>query len=215
MRIAPAEQIENEDNWSGANYALVLEVGDRDDARLEAAFLAMGQLARISEFRAGIAFSDDPAGITSQVEPVAPTLSSLVQFGHLRGTVELPDGNRVVCGLLVVREEVTATNRGKDWLEFFLPLNALAKIEPRVGFFPHILPGDADDSLQWRRPIDDWLAEIGSQLFRTTRFRLGVIGAEFGFDVDADRLRDGIPDQRAMAYLWPDVGQIIYYPATF
>jgi hypothetical protein len=84
-----------------------------------------------------------------------------------------------------------------------------------VAFFPHILPGqDPRETLQWRRPIDDWLADIGSRAFATAPFRMGAIGGEFGFDINSDHLRNGIPKDHGFAYLWPEHGRITYYPAT-
>jgi len=32
--------------------------------------------------------------------------------------------------------------------------------------------GDFDESLEWRRPLDDWLAELGRHVYEHVRFRL-------------------------------------------
>ncbi|GAA3221525.1 hypothetical protein [Actinocorallia longicatena] len=75
--------------------------------------------------------------------------------------MQLPAGRRTVCGCVAVREE-----HGPDWLDFYLPLGALARTEPRIsdGF-----PFDDDSgepSLTWRHPLDEWLATIASTIHK-------------------------------------------------
>jgi hypothetical protein len=221
-------ETDDEADWGAGSYELVLELGDRNDGHLQAALDAVRLAAHVdgSWARAG-----------SHHEPVPPTLASLFTHGSLYGSVVLPSGHRVGCGLLAIRDDgrgtvYTASMRGgkvhikhrytrplgrpRDWLDLYIPLGTLAKLDPRVGFFPHILPGeDPREKLQWRRPIDDWLADIGSRTFETTPFRIGVIGGEVGFDIDSDQLRQGIPKDHGFAYLWPEHGNLVYYPATF
>jgi hypothetical protein len=43
---------------------------------------------------------------------------------------------------------------------------ALGRIDPRVGGNPF---GDFDESLQWRRALDDWLAELGRHVYENVR----------------------------------------------
>jgi hypothetical protein len=208
----------------GFTYELALEIGDRDDAHLQAALDAVRAIAQIDGFWAGVG---------SEREPVPPTLASLLEHGSIHGSVALPTGQRIACGLLAIRSDgMTATasirkgkvhtkwrrtsNLSTDWLELLIPLRALAKLDPRVGSFPLLFPDvDPKETLVWRRPIDDWLADIGSRMFRLTPFRMGAIGAEFLFDVDSDRLRGGIPSEHGFAYLWPERWNVVYYPATY
>jgi hypothetical protein len=68
----------------------------------------------------------EAAGFTA----VELSVAVLHEHGHVRGTVALPSGRRVVCGIFLFRYE------GLDTLEFYLPLGALARVDRRVGGFP-------------------------------------------------------------------------------
>lgn len=57
-------------------------------------------------------------------------------------------------------------------------MSALGRACPVGGF-----PIDRADHEDWRRLIDNWLAEIGRSVFEAAPFRLGVVG----FEVDAKR----------------------------
>jgi hypothetical protein len=201
----PPDRIDADDNWVGGYYELALELGERDDARLEAAFHSMRELAQVDSFWAHVNLKP------SKYESVSPTLSSLLQFALIRGTLKLPNGRMVVCGLNAVREEAEPPHYAPDWLVLGVPLGALIKIEPRVGGYPF---GSYDSSLAWRQPIDEWLAVIGSQIFATTNFRLGLIGMETSGEAYSDRLENGIPAKRSFGYLWPEDGKLRYFPAT-
>ena len=205
MPALPADRIDDDDNWIGGYYELALELGERDDARLEEAIGSLRNLAAIDGCWVLVGLKP------SRYEPASPSLTSLLRFGQLRGALELPTSQRVVCGMVAVREEKEPPFYAPDWISLCIPLGALVKIEPSVGGYPF---GSLDGSLQWRRPIDDWLAEIGSQLFATTSFRLGLIGMEPYGEAWSDRLDDGIPTERSIGYLWPTHGELKYFPAT-
>ena len=205
MPDSPPDQIADDDNWIGGHYQLALELGDRDDARLEAAFEAMREFAHVEDAWAHVELQP------SRYEPVAPTVASMLQVGLLRGSLVLPTGRPIVCGLHAVREEAEPLFYAPDWLVLDIPLGALIKVDARVGGYPF---GSIEGSLEWRRPIDDWLAEVGAHVFARTSFRLGLIGMEGSGEAYSDRLEDGIPAERWIGYLWPEDGQLKYFPAT-
>jgi hypothetical protein len=119
----------------------------------------------------------------------------------------LPSGVDIVCGAVSVRED-----DGPDWLDFYVPLGALARDDPRIGGFPF-----SDDygipTFAWRRPIDSWLAAIGSRLYADVPFRLGLIGWQVSGDVYSDQLTDGTPERRDIGYLIPDGTGLTYREA--
>jgi len=59
-------------------------------------------------------------------DEVPCTVASLEEFGHLRGTVVLPGGHRVVCGVFA-----TLLDDGGQWLTFYLPTEALTEADER------------------------------------------------------------------------------------
>ena len=123
--------------------------------------------------------------------------------------MHLPSGERVVCGLVVVREE--GGSYEPDWLDFYIPLGALGRIDPREGGYPF---GDFDESLEWRRPLDDWLAELGRHVYENVRFRLGLVGMEVSGEIYAGQLASGVPTTRVYGLLVPEATEVRYYAAT-
>ncbi|TYC22462.1 hypothetical protein FXF52_20675 [Micromonospora sp. MP36] len=189
------------DNWHGGFYELALELGGAgDDERLRRALVAVWRIAGVVGCYANR--QSEP----SAQDVVPCTVESLERFGHLRGVVELPSGDRLVCGAVAVREE-----HGADWLDFYLPLGALGRVDGRVGGYP-FLPDD-DDSLAWRRPVDDWLASVGRRVYDEVDFRLGLIGFEVSGDTSAEKLGRGPTSPRRIAYLVPDGEGLRYLPA--
>lgn len=83
----------------------------------------------------------------------------------------------------------------------------------RFGGFPFRPDGDLS-ALAWRRPIDDWLAEIATTVFRAARFRLALIGHEVCGDTDAESLHGRVPEQRFIGYLLPRGGHLEYEVAN-
>ncbi|WP_326557831.1 hypothetical protein [Micromonospora sp. NBC_01796] len=156
----------DEENWSGGFYELSIELGDLDHQGLQRALTALWRAASID----GCYGSRDHE--PGEQAEVPCTVSSLATFGHLRGTVHLPNGHRVVCGCVIL-----GGDEDPEWLDFYLPLGALARVDPRIGGFPFD-SRSGEDSLVWRRPLDDWLAAVGTTIFREVPFRLGLIGFE-------------------------------------
>ncbi|ONH21904.1 hypothetical protein [Pseudofrankia asymbiotica] len=151
-------------NWNGGFYELAINLGPPDDARLESALAATWAAAGVAGCLA--------RGEDGEFRPAPCTLPSLERFGHLHGAVRLPDGGDVVCGAVTIRED-----HGDDWLDFYLPLGALADHDPRVGGFPF---GDDGGNISraWREPIDTWLANVATAVHEGVRYRYAVIGFE-------------------------------------
>jgi hypothetical protein len=191
------------DNWHGGFYELALELGDTSDGRLEAALGVLWSAAGVQ----GCYGSRQIASSDQQAVPC--TLASLLRFGHLRGVVQLPNGAPIVCGVVAVRED-----DGPDWLDFYLPLGALGRAEPRSNEQMVGDPLDGSASLTWRRPIDDWMADVGARVHAAAAFRLGLIGNEVSGLTDAATIAADPPTHRRIGYLIPSDGQVRYLPAT-
>jgi hypothetical protein len=157
-------------------------------------------------------------GCFAQDEPVPLSLSFLLEFGPLHGRLTMPNGNVVDCFVIVLRQSdfdstavKTASFYAPDWLSLCLSLNALGEFDSRVGYFPL---GEQEHSLEWRLPLDAWLARIAIQIYATARFRLGLIGYDASLEERSDDLMvNGLPASRGLGYLWPDGGGVRYYPA--
>jgi hypothetical protein len=192
----------DQENWTGGFYELSVEVGDRDDERLQRAVTALWQAAAITGCYGG--FDREPA---DQVA-VPVTLASLQEFGHLRGIVRPPLGGPVVCGCFATRID----EDDLDWLTLYLPLGALARVDRRIGGFP-FGPDGGPESLTWRALLDTWLAGLANEVFRHVDFRLGMVGFEVDHTTAAD-LNGVVPEQRWKGYLLPVDGQLRYTPAN-
>ena len=90
---------------------------------------------------------------------------------HLRGQVQLPGGQHVICAVIASRE-----SGGDDWLLLGIPLEALGRGDARIGGFP--FDPDIEASLAWRRPIDDWFARLAEEVRLEVWFLLAAIGWE-------------------------------------
>ncbi|ANZ43495.1 hypothetical protein BBK82_42540 [Lentzea guizhouensis] len=189
------------ENWTGGFYELSLEIGDRDDERLQGALTALWRAAGIT----GCSGSRDREPADQDAVPV--TVASLEEFGHLHGTARTPLSGPVVCGCFSTRFD-----DGEDWLTLYLPLGALAKADRRIGAFPFGSDG-ATRSLAWRAALDTWLAGVADEVFRQAGFRLGLIGFEVDHVTAAD-LGGVVPDERWDGYLLPAGGHVRYTPAN-
>ena len=158
-----AGNLDAPENWYGGFYELAICLGPPDDGRLNAALMAVWRCACVQGCYRRAA---------ERHLPVECSLRTLEQHGHLAGIVRLPDGGELVCGVTVVREP-----EGDDWLDFYLPLGALGKHDPRVGAFPFGDDGGAI-SQAWREPIESWLANVGAATFGEVPFGHAVIGFE-------------------------------------
>ncbi|GGX24636.1 hypothetical protein [Streptomyces lomondensis] len=184
----------DQNNWSGGYYELAIEVGSTDDARLEALLRALWSAADVH----GCFGRSDRE--PEEQDPVPCTVGSLTEYGHLRGQVRLPTGQLVVCGCVAIR----GGDDSSDWLDFYVPLGAL----------------DNADVAYWDgRPffrsgaLDDWLAAIGTETFKSAPFSLGVIGFEVSGCADASTLAGKLPQTRDIGYLLPQ-DDVLHYGAA-
>jgi hypothetical protein len=69
----------------------------------------------------------------------------------------------------------------------------------------------SEDSLVWRRPIDDWLATVARRAFEQVPFRLAMIGLEAS---DFTNRFAEVPANRYFGYLVPSRDGAAYFPAT-
>ena len=187
------------DAWTGGFYELALELGERSDSRLFAAISTIWKHPSL-----------DGCYLDWMKEPyeqlrLAPSEELLESGDHLRGLAHLPNGIQIPCGTVPIREA-----SGTDWLIFYLPIGGLGQAYD-VGGYP--FDTDIKSPESWQKPIDDYLAQIGMQVFTVVPFRLGLIGHEVSGNHYADEIaKEGIPDTRYIGYLWPSGGELNYFP---
>jgi hypothetical protein len=199
---AGAADLTDPENWHGGFYELAIELADESDEYLQRMLTALWHTAEID------GCYQRRAGTRDQFKDAPCTVAALDQHGHLHATVLLPTGQRVVCGAVAIRG-----GGGTDWLDFYLPMEALGRADQRVGAFPFVPDGD-HSALDWRRPIDEWLAGIATTIFQAEPFRLALIGHEVSGDTDADKLDGRVPEQRFIGYLLPHGSQLDYMAAN-
>jgi hypothetical protein len=201
-----AAQLADRDNWTGGYYGLALEFAEGDDSRLGGALERLWQAA-------GVRGCYATTGGDAMPKPVPLSLATARDHGQLRGVARLPTGHEVVCGLVVIRERdtVDVPFDAPDWLDFFVPLGALERLDDRIGGYPF---GDFKGSLEWRRPLDDWLARVGKDVYPDFPFRLGLIGMEVSGEAYARSLEGQVPADRWFGYLMPTPEGLRYLAAT-
>ncbi|WP_234360321.1 hypothetical protein [Streptomyces sp. DSM 15324] len=181
-------------NWSGGYYELAMEVGSSDDAQLQAVLSALWSAADVH----GCFGRRDRE--PEEQDAVPCTVGSLAEFGHLHGQVRLPTDQLVVCGCVAIR----GGDECGDWLDFYVPLGAL----------DHAGLAYWDGQPFFRSNVmDDWLAAIGTETFKSASFSLGVIGFEVSGCTDASTLAGEMPQTRGIGYLLPQ-GEVLHYGAA-
>lgn len=174
-------------------------MGGREDARLDAAARCVwGDAHLVGPY----ADRDREPGNQERVDGA---LVASLQLGHLRGLAAPLSGARVVCGMVNIREEGEG---GSDWLDFYLPLGALGRADPRVGAFPFGAVGTG--SLVWRAPIDAWLVSVAARVFAAVPFAYALIG----FEVSGESPPPADATERHVGLLTPDGGGLRYIPAN-
>jgi hypothetical protein len=192
--VGVADDLDDDENWTGGFYELCLVLGVADDDNLDRAVRSVWRAAGVQGCRVSRV---DAAGL-ADVELGAAALHT---YGHLRGTLILPSGARVVCGGFVNR------NEDVDTLELYLPLGALARVERRIGGYPFDENSGAA-SLSWRDGLDRWLAGVAAAVYADVPFERAVIGFE------VDEIHDITAGKRYAAVLAPGPGGLDYHPAT-
>lgn len=200
---ADASDLHDDALWLGGAYELAMEVGERDDARLDAALTALWAAAGVTGCQ-GVDGVSVGRGAPAAWVDTPCTVASLQRHGRLAGLVTLPRRRSVVCGARAVRQ-----TSGTDWLVFFIPVGALDLAEPRSAAFPF----RGGDSLLWRRPLDRWLAGIGAQVHAQVPLRLALIGPEVAGLTTARSLGGQPPAERWAAYLIPSDSGLEYHRA--
>ncbi|MEK8104674.1 hypothetical protein NKG94_04790 [Micromonospora sp. M12] len=117
--MATADDLSDDENWTGGFYELGLVLGPVDESRLDRAVRSLWRAAGVRECR-----------VRPDLLDVEPGAAALHEHGHLHGWLTLPSGDRVVCGALVFRYA------GIDMLELYLPLGALGRVDHRIGGYP-------------------------------------------------------------------------------
>lgn len=181
-------------NWSGGYYELSIEVGSSDDARIQAILSALWSAADVH----GCFGRRDRE--PEEQDPVPCTVGSLTEFGHLYGQVCLPTGQLVVCGCVAIR----GGDESSDWLDFYVPVGALDQAGLAYWDGRPFFRSDV---------MDEWLAAIGAETFKSASFSLGVIGFEVSGCTDASTLAGKLPQRRDIGYLLPQ-GDVLHYGAA-
>jgi len=189
-----ADDMNDDENWSGGFYELCLVLGAADDDNAGRALSSLWRAAGVHGCHVPRA---DGAGYAA----VELGVAALHEHGHLRGTLTLPSGARVVCGGFLARYE------GVDTLEFYLPLGALARADRRIGAYP-FTESSGVESLTWRSTLDRWMADVAIAVYTDVPFQRALIG----FEIDEDR--DFTADKRYAAILTPRPGGLQYCPAN-
>ncbi|HZJ46676.1 MAG TPA: hypothetical protein VFD63_23070 [Pyrinomonadaceae bacterium] len=184
--------------WWGGFYELAFELGDRSDERLSAALSALWSHPSLDG-----CYLDREKEPSEQVRVDAGEHTS--ETTHLQGLVTLPNGKKIACGSVNIREE-----SGPDWLDFYIPLAALGEAYP-VGPYP--FHQTEVSSKGWQSEIDSHLVGIARLVYSALPFRLALVGWEVSGESYAIQLtQDGIPEERYEGYLWPSDGKLEWYP---
>lgn len=166
-----AKQLRDAD-WSGAFYELGILIGPYgDDAVLKTATKALLSAVRIEHLWRNV-YSEP-----ERIEGDGWTLEDMSHGSHLFSLVELPSGPRVNCGVIALREDGKYSPLGDDWLVLYIPIAALGHLDERVAAY-ELGEDEGAASLVWRRPIDDWLAQVAIEVRHSVSFKLALIGEE-------------------------------------
>jgi hypothetical protein len=191
--VAIAEDLDDDENWTGGFYELCLVLGAADDGNLDRALRSLWRAAGVQGCR--VRRADRPGFADAELGAAV-----LHRHGHVHGTLTLPSGARTVCGGFVFRYEDI------DTLELYLPLGALARVDRRIGGYPFDERSGVE-SLAWRAGLDHWLAQVAATVYIDVPFQRALIG----FEVDEDR--DITVTTRYAAVLLPGPHGLDYRPA--
>jgi hypothetical protein len=187
-----------EENWTGGSYDLTMKLSTPNQESVQSALEALWRLAPI---KGCVALASRDPFEMCQVETSARACR---EHSLLRGVVGIPGLGELVCG--VGLQEFA---QGGTWLHFGLPMGALALLDPRIGGFPFGDDG-GQRSLEWRLPIDSWLANLALGLNVPTPIDTGVIG----FDAPELGDYDSGVQMSCFGLLEQVDGELRYAPAT-
>ena len=188
--MSAADDLRDDENWTGGFYELSMLLGPADDGRLDRAVRSLWRAAGVQGCRTGSGLLDVEVGA-----------AALLEHGHLRGSLALPSCDRVVCGAYVCRYD-----DGDDDLELYLPLSALGRVDRRIGGYPFDKRSGVE-SLAWRAPLDRWLADVAVAVHADVPFGRALIG----FEVDEVEIT---AERRYAAVLVPGPVGMDYHPAS-
>jgi hypothetical protein len=185
------------DAWAGGDYELAIRLGAPDDAVLQTATRALLRAAGIEGLWRNA--PEHPERIEGDTWTLQPN------DDHLYGVVELPSGQSVICGVMAIRYE-----GDDDWLYLYLPLAALGRLDARIGAYPFEADEEAS-SLAWRKPLDEWLAQLALEVRRAVSFKLALIGFEERVDEDEVSVPTPLQKDRSVSVV---MANGTYLPAT-
>lgn len=196
--------------WAGGEYELAIELGPRDDARLEAAIRAMWEHPALS------GCFDRHDREPADQERVPPSLAEMEHGRGTLGVLSLPGGGaKVACATLIGRSEESTI----DWVGLLIPIGSLSLVR-EVGPFPS---DDGTPIRPWREPLDQLLVEIARRIYEVTPFRLALIDHDILRETSADKIiaSGSIPSERWTGYLFEEetvrgsgVNVLEWYPPT-
>ena len=186
----------SDENWHGGGYELAIEIGPRDDDRLDAAIRACWADALLQGCWAGRALRlSEPC--------LEPTLEAHERHGHLHGIVAIPGFGSTVCGSVTIREDESHI----DWLDFYLPIGALSTVDARAD---SLWNSDSPVAYAFRKPIDDYLAGVAARVAGAAAFDLGLIGFEVSGTVYRSDLDQAVAAREQITMLVPNArGDIV------
>ena len=190
MGLVDPGDLAEPNNWTGGWYELAIELGQRDDERLGHGLTMLWNLAGIQDCKALV--SRDPYRLVD-----APLTTASLEQHQLLGAVRVPSSHKVVCAITAVRGD-----NGPDWLDFGLPLGALAWTDERIGGFPFD-PDGGPASLAWRSPIDDWMSSIALNILHTLGLALALIGFEVLGQLRSEEVANQVPEPRHFGIVLP------------
>ncbi len=182
--------------WDGGWYEIAFEYRAGGSERAVAGLRALWAHPKVGR---GYSASDVEPQLQEPLEPAALSASDRVY-----GVCVLPSGARVPATSVLIEYE-----HGAAWLYFGFPMGSLDRTI-QVG--PQPFKERSEE--RWRRDVDEWLRELGSDVFAKAPFDCALIG----FEVDegmADLLAGGaVPERRWDGILVPREGKLEWHPST-
>lgn len=193
------------DTWLGSFYELAIELGPRSDERLAEASEA---LWRHETLDGPYREKDREPSDQERVSPALIVSDDLVT--HLAGVATLPEGARVACGSVAVREDESRI----DWIDFYIPWGALETVY-EIDYDAY-QAGSYATWRHWAEPLDAWFADVARSIYAEVPFALALIGEEVSGQMYASELAaQGGPGEKHGPLLFPDEnGELKWYPAT-